>query len=114
MFQFMLEGGYAMWVILLFGLLCLALAVRFAVKPAERTLNMLRPLSLATLFATLSGLAAGLGATTKHVAEDPTFSQDPGRYVMIGIGESLANAILGFTLLFLAWLVVAVGMRRQI
>jgi hypothetical protein len=113
MLQFMREGGYAMWFILVLGGVTLGIAVSFVVRPAERKLAVLRPMSV--LFLTLSGLFAGLAATMKAVTSVPEFADSPDlhKYVMIGLGESMCNAILGFSLLALAWLVTAVGMRRQ-
>jgi hypothetical protein len=115
MLQFMREGGYAMWFILVLGGVTLGIAVSFVVRPAERKLAVLRPMSVSTLFLTLSGLFAGLAATMKAVTSVPEFADSPDlhKYVMIGLGESMCNAILGFSLLALAWLVIAVGMRRQ-
>ena len=115
MLDFMRAGGYAMWVILIVGGVTFGLAISFAIRPGERKLNIFRPLSVATLYITLSGLFAGLGATMKHCTENPRFADSPDlhKWVMMGIGESSANAILGFSLLGLAWLITAVGMRRQ-
>ncbi len=115
MLDFMRAGGYAMWVILAVGGTSLGLAVSFAVRPSERKLAIFRPLSVSVVFLTLSGLFAGLGATMHHVTTDPRYADSPElhKWVMMGIGESTANAILGFSLLALAWLVTAVGMRRQ-
>lgn len=114
MLEFMREGGFAMWVILLFGLGTLALAVAFAVKPRESAVHVLRSASRATLFATLTGLVAGLGAVFHKVPGNPDWAHSPDLHliVMTGLGESLANAILGFSLLTLAWLAATVGMRR--
>jgi hypothetical protein len=115
MLEFMRAGGYAMWVILIVGGTTFGLAISFAIHPGERKLAIFRPLSVSTLFLTLSGLFAGLGATMKNCTENPRFADSPElhKWVMMGIGESTANAVLGFSLLALAWLVAAVGMRRQ-
>jgi heme exporter protein D len=115
MLEFMRAGGYAMWVILVVGGTSLGLAVSFVVRPSERKLAVFRPLAVSVLFLTLSGLFSGLGATMHNVTTNPRFADSPElhKWVMMGIGESTANAILGFSLLALAWLVVAVGMRRQ-
>jgi hypothetical protein len=113
--EFMRAGGFAMWFILALGLACLVLTGSFIWRPAERKLAMIRPLSLATVFATLAGVTTGLAATTKYVAARPELagSADLPILVLIGIGESLANAILGFSILMLVWILVAVGLRRQ-
>ncbi|MDD5307467.1 MAG: hypothetical protein PHU25_09125 [Deltaproteobacteria bacterium] len=115
MWEFMMAGGYATWLVLALGLGTLGVAVSFAWRPAERKLAILRPLSVSTVFGGVSGTCAGFGATLMHVNANPEWAHGPDMHliVMTGIGESLTSTILGFTILCLAWLVVAVGMRRQ-
>ncbi len=115
MLRFIQEGGYSMWLILVLGLLCLGLAASFAFRPAERKLNILRPLSLATVFSILGAIAADLGVVMKRVPQLPEFTSNPDLRVVLytsGIGESMVPAILGFTILSVAWLLAAVGYRR--
>jgi len=114
MLEFMRTGGYGMWFILALGLGCLGLAGSYLWRPAERKLAMLRPLSLATVFAILAGICAGLAATTKYVSSELTDMAQLPVVVLIGIGETLTNGILGFSLLMLVWLLTAIGMRRSI
>jgi hypothetical protein len=117
MLGFMQEGGYSMWLILVLGLLALGLAGSFAVRPTERKLNILRPLSLATVFSILGAIAADIGAVMKRVPQLPEFASSPDLRVALytsGIGESMVPAILGFTVLSLVWLLAAVGFRRQL
>ncbi len=113
MIGFMQQGGTSMWLILALGLLTLGLAGSFAARPAERKLSMIRPLSLATVFSVLGGIAADLGATMKAVSASPELAASPAALLQ-GIGESMVPAILGFTLLSLAWLVATAGLRRQL
>jgi hypothetical protein len=115
MLDFMRAGGYNMWVLLVVGGITFGLAISFAIRPGERKLAVYRPLSVSTLFFTLAGLFSGLAMTMYRTTTDSRFVDSPDihRWVMMGIGESMANAILGFSLLALAWLIVAVGMRRQ-
>jgi hypothetical protein len=115
MLGFMQEGGYSTWLILVLGLLSLGLAASFAVRPAERKLNILRPLALATVLSILSAIPADLGTVMKRVPQLPEFTSSPDLRVALytsGIGESMVPAILGFTILSLVWLVAAVGYRR--
>ena len=103
-----------MWIVLLFGLVVLASAIRFAVGPDERRIGFIRAMSTATVFSVLSSVAADIGAVMHKVPNHPEWSKSPDLHliVMIGIGESMAPAILGFTMLALAWMITAVGMRR--
>ena len=103
-----------MWVVLLFGLIALVAAGLFAFRPDERKIAFIRAMSAATTFAVLSGVASDIGAVMHKVPQHPEWSKSPELHliVMMGIGESMAPAILGFTLLALVWMVAAVGVRR--
>lgn len=114
MLNFMREGGFAMWLILGLGGVGLFLGGSHALRPGERKLSILRPLSLSTLFASLLGFTSGLAATVKGVMPEGEAPPNLAVLVMTGIGESLCNLILGLALLTLAWLLVAVGQRRAV
>src|SRR5687767_4885219 len=112
--EFMREGGWSMWVVLLFGLITLVASGLFAFRPDERKIGFIRAMSAATLFSILSGVASCIAAVMHHVPQHPEWSKSPDIHliVMQGIGESMAPAVLGFTLLSLVWLVAAMGVRR--
>lgn len=114
MWRFLLSGGFGVWVVLLFGLLSLAAAVVFLVRPHERRLGVIRALSRATLYAIAAAVSAGLAAVGTKVPAHPQWAHSPDLplVVMMGIAETLTNAILGFALLALVWFFVAVGRRR--
>ena len=113
MLQLMRNGGFPMFFILAFGLIALALAARFASRPAREHLALIRAMSSATLFATLTGTVADFGATFLAVSSDQ-FRNDPAWHIMLvqGLGESMSPGILGFTLLSLTSLLLAVGASR--
>jgi hypothetical protein len=106
------EGGFVMVFVLGFGLTALVAAVLFAVRPAQRKLPFVRGMSSATVFAVLSGICADFGATAHHLME--RYAQDPQWYfaLIMGLGESMAPGIIGFSLLSLVWLVSSMGERR--
>ncbi len=110
MVEFMKAGGWSMWFVLLLGLGSLVTAVLFVARRRIAVLAMVRALSLATVFAIASGLCANVAAVMTHASEfagpDMTFM------VMQGLAESVAPGILGFTMLSISWLLVAVGTRR--
>ena len=110
MVEFMKAGGWSMWFVLLFGLGSLATAILFVARRRVAVLAMVRALTLATVFAIAGGLCANVAAVMTHASEfagpDMVFA------VMQGLAESLAPGILGFTMLSISWLLVAVGTRR--
>ena len=83
-------------------------------KPTDRHIGMIRSLSVATVFVVLAAIAADLAAVFTNVPGNPEWAQSPEMplIVMIGLGEALAPAISGFTLLALSWLATAAGVRR--
>lgn len=99
-----------MWLVLLFGGLALVLGGALLLRPTAARFTMLRGLSVATAFAVLSGLAANVAATCKYASTVP--DAERSMTVLVGLAESLAPAILGFTVLALAWLAAAIGTRK--
>lgn len=84
-------------------------AALYAVRPSERRLALMRPFSLAALFGTLASTFSGFVTIAQDIAVSPNVAW--GR-VAGGLSEALVPLVLGFTCLTLAWLLVAVGMRR--
>ena len=89
------------------------LAVAYAFRPTERKLVLMRPVSLAAIFATISGLLAGWIAVLGGIAATPS-GHLPGPAMYRGIAESLTVGFVCFGLLAAAWLLVAVGMLRRV
>ena len=113
--RLMYEGGWGMWFVLAFGLVTLAAAAAFARSPASAQLTAVRSFSRATRFAVLSTVSIDLAKVAYSVANIPKLRDDPRIHLIVleGISESLAPATLGFALLSFAWIMVAIGQRRQ-
>ena len=116
MMQFFLEGGVAMLFVLMFGVIGLGSAIAHALRPAEAYAAFFRATARATLFAALAGTVAGFSAVFHHVPANPEWAHSPdlALIVMEGLGEALANALLGFGLLAIAWLVFAYGEKKSL
>jgi hypothetical protein len=114
MMEFFLAGGIGMLFVLVFGLAALVASAFFARRPDGRRLGAIRALSTATVFAVCAGVAAGFAAVCTKVPGTPEWahSTDMPLIVLTGCGEALSNAIIGFALLAVTWLFVAVGERR--
>ena len=88
------------------------LATLYLARPTERTLLVMRPVSLAAIFAAIGGLTAGLIATLTHTAA--TLPEPINlASVYVGLAESLVAPLVNFGLLAVAWLLVAIGMVRR-
>ena len=112
--EFMREGGWGMWPILLLGLASLASAVRYAARPERQSLWF-----AAALWVTL--LVAVVHASITDVAAVLGYFDDPGRatdseiprLMIRGLKESTRPAVLGGIFLTLVPLLAAVGIYRQ-
>jgi len=109
------EGGFPVFFLLLFGLLAMAFAVRFATAPSQRVFRTALVLCVATLLTSINGMFAAFAAVGHHAPEYVT--RHPGtslpEVVLVGFAESMAPGILGFTVLSLVSLVLALGVWRQ-
>lgn len=103
-----------MLVILAFGLVTLVSALLFARRPEAHKVRFIVAMGVATLFAALNGLVAGIASTFHYVNADEELRRGPDFVPVLvqGISESLTNPIAGFTLLTLAAFVTAIGLRR--
>ena len=90
----------------------LVMAAVYVVRPTERHLALMRPLSLAGLFAALSGGVLGFINVLLFV-RTRELTAETYRVMAIGAAESLVSTFVGFASLTVAWLLVAVGMGRQ-
>lgn len=114
MLQLFRDGGWAMFFVLAFGALAFVAAVIFAVRPDPRRVDVVRALTRATVFSIAAGIVADLAKVGSQVPKIPEFANDPKIHLILlqGFSESMAPGVLGFTVLSLVWLVMAVGHRR--
>lgn len=78
--------------------------------PTEKRLSLMRPISLAGIFASLSGTILGFINTLRMFWMDRPWSWP---IVATATAESLVPLFFGFSCLTVAWLCVAVAMRRE-
>lgn len=106
-------GIYLMgFVILVSGVGALGTAIAYAVRPTESKLTLMRPLSLASIFASICSSAVGIATALKGGADARLGAE--GLTVMVaGLSESFVPVFVAFAFLAVAWLLVALGLRRQ-
>jgi hypothetical protein len=109
--EMLTHAGILAKVSMFMGLVPLGMGIAYAVSPTEQRLALMRPLSLATIFAALSGTCLGFLHVLRGVGESetPAFS----RVAAIGLAESLVPVFFGFGCLTVAWLCVALGLWRR-
>lgn len=88
------------------------LAVSHVLRPTEQKLALMRPVSLASIFATISGLLGGWIAVLGGIAATPD-GHLPTASIYHGIAESLIVGFVSFGCLAAAWLLVAVAVLRR-
>src|SRR5262245_2929804 len=104
------NAGIAALINMFLALFPLGAGAAYLLKPTERRLALMRPLSLVGLFSGLNGTTIGaintLGMVWKRQDVD-------ARLLAVGSAESLVPLCLAFGALTMAWLFVAIGMRRH-
>jgi hypothetical protein len=109
--EFFYNAGIMGLASILVGVLPLAMGVVYAIWPNEQRLTLMRPLSLATVFASVAGMATGFINELVFIARSETITFSP--QVAIGTAESLVPLFSGFGCLTVAWLCVTIGLWRR-
>ena len=109
------EGGFPMWFLLVFSGLSLVSGTRFAIRPDASRLRLTVAMGSATLFTMFTSVCAALAMVGHHL---PSYLQSHRSEsfpdaLLQGCAEALSPAILGFTVLTLVALFVALGCYRE-
>ena len=108
------NGGFPMFFILAFGTIGLATSAWYAYRPNARSYAFILWMGLTTLWTTLMGLAACVGATCYHIALAAELSVPLWQAHLIeGLAESMSPPIMGFAFLAMTSLLTAVGRVRD-
>lgn len=110
MVDFFRAGGFNMYVLAVLGIVQLIVAGKFARNASPQRLSLVRALTWAIAFSSVVGMVSGFAVTLKGVGSMPVL--DP-QILCLGFAESLTNPILGFGIISIAWILVAVGVRRM-
>ena len=105
------QMGPAAFISLLMGLVPLGFGILYAARPTEQRLALMRPISLAAIFAAIHGTSLGFVNAFVYVANRTNLEVTPA--VLVGVAESLVTIMFNFGCLMLAWLLVAFGMWRR-
>ena len=106
------QAGVLALLSLIVAILPLAAGVAYAVRPTEARLALMRPVSLAGMFAGLAGFLAGVMSVLRSMGIGDT--PVPSRLVAVGLAESLVPLFVAFGCLTVAWLCAALGLRRHV
>ncbi|MGH7327830.1 MAG: hypothetical protein ACREJX_05720, partial [Polyangiaceae bacterium] len=92
------DGGWGMYPILVFGLVLLGAAIKYAVKPQRKMVPLLYGLGILTLASGGLGFVTDLITVSHAIQRVPEFTARAGLITIEGVGESL-NAV-AFSLIF--------------
>lgn len=111
MLQMLSQAGILALLSLIVGLVPIGFGLAYAIRPSEQRLALMRPISLAAIFAGLSGSLSG-GINTLQmmwVMQPPPTSS----LLAVGLAEALVPMLVAFTALTIAWLCAVVGLGRH-
>jgi len=115
MHDFFLEGGWGMWTILVFGLVAVGAAGRFAYSPERHMLWLVISMSITLIITTAHATWSDL-ATVSHFLSDITREGKPSQEVQSiffqGFKESTRPGLFAGLFLTLTWLLVSIGFLR--
>ena len=94
------------------AIVAFGLAVAYVFRPTEQKLVLMRPVSLAAIFSTVSGLLGGWIVLLQAIPATPD-GHVPVADFYRGLSESLTVGFVSFGLLAAAWMLVAVGVLRR-
>lgn len=98
---------------LVVSLAAVGMALAYAIKPNEQKLALMRPLSLAAIFGGLSSFTVGVVAVLQGISATSEFGVRAWNAIARGFAESVTALFVAFGCLTIAWLLVALGMRRS-
>jgi hypothetical protein len=113
MIEMFREGGWGMWPILVFGLVSLVSAARYAWDMEVARLRFIVLVNVILVVASLHGMLLDVGAVFSHLTSDG-FPQDKLTHVLlVGLKESTRPGAFAGILIVLSLCFVAVGLYRD-
>ena len=109
--EFFRLGGWTMWFVLLFGVLAVGAAARFALRGEHQLGPFIRWMTVTTVVSSLFGFLAGMMKVLAYVR----FQAKPGERALIlveGTAEALNVPTFGLLFTALVCLLLSVGYRR--
>jgi hypothetical protein len=110
-----LFGGAGIFALLtiFIGFAPLLMAIVYIIRPTERNLALMRPVSLTGIFGALCGVVAGFIVVLRSFGITVDVTPRTYSVMAIGFAEALVPVFVCFGCLTVAWLLVALGMRRS-
>jgi hypothetical protein len=110
MIQFFLEGGFAMYPVLIIGLVLLGTSIRYAIDAEPIRRGFIAAMALALIATTIFATSLGLAAVFQYL--ETVAEAEFAATLVTGLKEVSRNGILGGGLLALSLILTAVGAYR--
>lgn len=111
MLQFMGDASLMGKLGMVVAVATMACAGAYAIRPSELRLSLIRPLSLATIFAALFSFTIAMASLLTAISHSgPSVDW---RLVAGGAAQTLAPLFGAFGCLTVVWILVAIGFRRH-
>lgn len=92
----------------------LVAGVLHAIRPNDRRLALMRPLSLAAIFASVSTLLLGIANALLYIGKTASGAAAAGQPAAATIlAEAVVPSFVGFACLTASWLAVAIAVRKS-
>ena len=111
--QVLMRASLAALLAMLVSMTPMVMGIVYAFRPNEHRLALMRPLSLAGIFAALAQICLGLVNALVYVGRVGPSDPSPLGVVSQGVAEALVMPFIAFASLTIGWLAVAIGMRKQ-
>ena len=96
---------------LFIGILPIGFGLAYALRPSEQLLTLMRPVSLAAIFAGLTGTLSGaINVLRMFWIRD---SPPTASLLAVGSAEALVPLLVAFAALTITWLCTAAGLKRH-
>jgi hypothetical protein len=106
-------AGNASWLGLLICMVPAVAGAWFAIRPGERLLSIMRPLTLGGIFAAAGNFVLAIGNGFVAISMMNALDLHGVRVVGAVFMEGLAPVVASFASLAVAWFFVAIGMRKD-
>jgi hypothetical protein len=111
MLQMLSQASIVGLLSLLIGVLPIGFGLMYALRPTEQQLSLMRPVSLAAIFAGLTGTLSGaINVLRMFWIMDPP---PTARLLAVASAEALVPLLVAFAALTITWLCTAVGLKRH-
>jgi hypothetical protein len=109
----LMQASLASLLAMLVSMTPMVVGLLYALRPNEHKLALMRPLSLAGIFAAAANLFLGLTNALMYASRMESAQPPRAGVAAMVLGEACVMPFIAFACLTIGWLGVAIGMRRH-